>query len=138
MKELRNENGNLSRKVRRMHFGQFLFLYFVARNTSYFVTENIMKALKRSDYGPWYKIKAEETLLQVPNQSEDSTSELSGPPPYDSPGRRKTYENKNGEEIMEMMDVMDYDNSSLKSRRIRSKSSSPMRSNQKKNRRFKR
>merc|ERR1712080_29569 len=96
----------------------------VARNTSYFVTENIMKELKRSDFGPWNKIKPETALLEAPKQNEDTISELSAPPPYDSPNRRKTYGNKNGEERIEMMD---YD-SSLKARRIRSNSSSPSRS----------
>ena len=80
-----NEEGKLSRKIKKMNFGQFLFLYFVARNTSYFVTENIMKALKHSDFGTGVKTKPESTLLQAPNQNEDTTSELSAPPPYDSP-----------------------------------------------------
>lgn len=108
-----------------MNFGQFLFLYFVARNTSYFVTENIMKALKHSGFNPGLKIKPETALLNAPNEYEDTTSELSAPPPYDnSPSRRKMYGNKNDEERIEMMD---YD-SDLKSRRIRSHSRSPPRS----------
>ena len=34
-----------------MDFGQFLFLYFVARNTSYFVSETIMWDVKKADFG---------------------------------------------------------------------------------------
>ena len=85
-----------------------------------------MKALKHSDFDTRIKTNPESTLLQAPNQNEDTTSETSAPPPYDSPSRRKVYGNKKGEERIEMMD---YD-SSLKSRRIPSHSSSHIRSSQ--------
>ena len=71
IKELNNEDGALSRKIKALNLGQFLFLYFVAKNTSYYVTENIMKALKRGEFSTWSKIKTEEPLLKKQNKGRD-------------------------------------------------------------------
>jgi len=51
IRDLNDENGKLSKNITKMDFGQFLFLYFVARNTSYFVSETIMWDVKKADFG---------------------------------------------------------------------------------------
>ena len=45
-KELSKENGALYKEIKRLNFGQFLFLYFFARNTSYTVSCEVLKKLK--------------------------------------------------------------------------------------------
>ena len=70
-----------------MDFGKFLFLYFVARNTSYFVSENILREVKRAYFGP------ERLPLKDRNGDEESMmtpSESSELPPYEQVGERSS------------------------------------------------
>ena len=135
IKELRNEEGKLSRRIKRLNFGQFIFLYFMARNTSYFVSENIMRALKHAEFGAWNKLKTEKALLSKQNEKEDTPSETSERlPPYRSPNKgRKLYGNKNDRENIEMslyptaseIPLPEEVGSSLKTRRSSSPHQSP-------------
>ena len=133
-KELKNENGKLSRKIKNLEFGKFLFLYFVARSTPWRVSNDIMVALKGSEG------KGEKALLGAPPRDDEINSQTSLPP-Y-SP--RKSA-NKNAEERIDMPDLAlekrldrlkDHAESkdddvkksrgkSMRSRRIRSRSNSP-------------
>ena len=118
-----------------MDFGQFLFLYFVARNTSYFVSETIMWDVKNAYFGDTTK---------TPRSSRDEESRLplrDELPPY-SQGKASGYnKNQHNElpndlgsksQILEEPSApsdpdLDQSSSSLKMRRITSPSSSPSR-----------
>ena len=118
-----------------MDFGQFLFLYFVARNTSYFVSETIMWDVKKADFAHTTK---------TPRSSRDEESRLPPRdelPPY-SQGKASDY-NKNqhtelpkdlgskSQILEEPSAPFDPDlaqsSSSLKMRRVTSPSTSPSR-----------
>merc|ERR1712018_710708 len=73
-KELKNDSGKLSKKIKKMDFGQYLFLYFVARNTPWRVSNDIMQALKRVDDKA---AKTEETLLEAPKADDETSSQIS-------------------------------------------------------------
>ena len=118
-----------------MDFGQFLFLYFVARNTSYFVSETIMKDVKKADFGCTTKISRSS------RDEESSLRPAEELPPY-SQGMAPDY-NKNqhtepptdlgtkSQILEEPSAPFDPDlaqsSSSLKMRRITSPSTSPSR-----------
>ena len=45
--ELQKENGALFKEIKKMSFGQFLFLYYFARNTPYTVCCEVLEKLKQ-------------------------------------------------------------------------------------------
>ena len=51
------ENGQLSKVIRRLNFGQFLFLYFVAKNTSFSFVQELLHKLKIRGAPNWGKGK---------------------------------------------------------------------------------
>merc|ERR1712113_1289275 len=57
--ELDREGGALSREIKRLNFGQFLFLYFVARNTDFAFVQCLLKKLIDEHAPEWSKTKAQ-------------------------------------------------------------------------------
>ena len=118
-----------------MDFGQFLFLYFVARNTSYFVSETIMWDVKKAYFGDTTK---------TPRSSRDEESftipadEL---PPYSqgkAPGYNKNQHTERPKDLETKSQILEepsapfdpdlaQSSSSMKMRRITSPSSIPSR-----------
>ena len=98
---MKNDSGKLSKKIKKMDFGQYLFLYFVARNTPWRVSNDIMQALKRVD-GKF--IKTEKTLLEAPKEDDETSSQISGPPPYTTYANPRKNANKIKEERIDMPD----------------------------------
>ena len=121
-KELKNDDGKLSKKIKKMEFGQFLFLYFVARSTPWRVSNDIMLTLKGYDEK---SDKTEKMFLGAPPQDEETHSQVSLPP-YSTVAPRKNA-NKKPEESIDMPDLSSTNErpQSMKSRRVRSRSNSP-------------
>ena len=118
-----------------MDFGQFLFLYFVARNTSYFVSETIMKDVKKADFG---------CTTKPPRSSRDEESSLRPAeelPPYSqgmAPGYNKNQHTERSKDLGTKSQILEkpsapseldlaQSSSSMKMRRITSPSSIPSR-----------
>ena len=121
-KELKNDDGKLSKKIKKMEFGKYLFLYFVARSTPWRVSNDIMLALKGYDEN---SDKTEKMFLGAPPQDEETHSQVSLPP-YSTVAPRKNA-NKKREESIEMPDLASTNErpQSMKSSRVRSRSNSP-------------
>ena len=47
VKKLNKEEGTLAKEIKRLHFGQFLFLYLVAKNTPFTFVQELLKRLTR-------------------------------------------------------------------------------------------
>ena len=138
--ELKNDSGKLSKKIKKLDFGKYLFLYFVARNTPWRVSNDIMQALKRNDRKEAKTPKTEKTLLDARKEDEETYSQTSGGlPPYTPKAPYPPTFNKNKEERIDMPDSgqrneypfhedsRDKESSeqSIKNRKIKSQSSSP-------------
>ena len=120
-----------------MDFGQFLFLYFVARNTSYFVSETIMWDVKKADFGYTTKTPRSSRDEESFMRRADST-EL---PPYSqgkAPGYNKNQHTEHPKDLGSKSQILEepsapsdpdlaQSSSSLKMRRITSPSTSPSR-----------
>ena len=118
-----------------MDFGQFLFLYFVARNTTYFVSETIMVDVKKADFRHTTKTPRSSRDEESFMTSADST-EL---PPYyqgKAPGYNKNQHTERPKDLESKSQILeepsapsdpdlDQSSSSLKMRRITSPSTSP-------------
>ena len=59
-KELGTDTTQLSREVRRLNFGQFLFLYFVLRNSKTEFCQELLKELRRKGAPDWAKTKGQK------------------------------------------------------------------------------
>merc|ERR1711981_837440 len=59
-KELGVETGPLSKQVKRLNFGQFLFLYFVARNTDTDFCSKLLQELRLKGAPDWAKTKGQK------------------------------------------------------------------------------
>ena len=79
-KELGNETSTISKEVKRLNFGQYLFLYFVAHNTSYRFSILLLKELKDRGAPDWAKTKRQKTKDKE-KRRQNNDSEL---PSYNS------------------------------------------------------
>ena len=120
-----------------MDFGQFLFLYFVARNTSYFVSETIMWDVKKADFAHTTKTprssRDEESFMKPADSMEL--------PPYsqgNAPGYNKNQHTEPPTDLGTKSQILEepsapfdpdlaQSSSSMKMRRITSPSSIPSR-----------
>ena len=59
-KELGTDTTQLSREVRRLNFGQFLFLYFVLRNSKTEFCQELLQELRRKGAPEWAKTKGQK------------------------------------------------------------------------------
>ena len=59
-KELGVETGPLSKQVKRLNFGQFLFLYFVARNSDTEFCSKLLQELRLKGAPDWAKTKGQK------------------------------------------------------------------------------
>ena len=85
---MEREGGALSREIKRLNFGQFLFLYFVARNTDFEFVQCLLQKLIDEHAPEWSKTKAQKTKderkkEQIPLKNVTSKRSESGLPPYD-------------------------------------------------------
>ena len=94
--ELENPNGPLAKVIKRLNFGQFLFLYFVARNEDVEFVQELITQLKARGAPEWTKTKGQikkdsrqeaqpEKNLGIPLQKLKGAE--SGPPSYHSSHR---------------------------------------------------
>ena len=94
--ELENPNGPLAKVIKRLNFGQFLFLYFVARNEDVEFVQELITQLKARGAPEWTKTKGQikkdsrqeaqpEKNLGIPLQKLKGAE--SGPPSYNSSHR---------------------------------------------------
>ena len=94
--ELENPNGPLAKVIKRLNFGQFLFLYFVARNEDVEFVQELITQLKARGAPEWTKTKGQikkdsrqeaqpEKSLEIPLQKLKGAE--SGPPSYHSSHR---------------------------------------------------
>ena len=118
-----------------MDFGQFLFLYFVARNTSYFVSETIMWDVKKAEFDHTTKTP------RSPKDEESSMRPAEELPPYSqgmAPGYNKNQHTEPPTDLGTKSQILEepsapsdldleQSSSSLKMRRITSPSTSPSR-----------
>ena len=123
-----------------MDFGQFLFLYFVARNTSYLVSETIMWDVKKADFGYTTKTprssRDEESFMRPADSMEL--------PPYSqgkADGHNKSRNTEQPKDLGSNNQILEKpsapaapdpatSSSSLKMRRMASTSTSPHRSSE--------
>ena len=95
--ELRKENGALYRVIKDMNFGQFLFLYYFARNTPCTVCTQVLEKLKQRCCG-----RRNENQSRKPNSStlpsyKSSWDNLDANAPTDSINEEHKF--ANGQEI---------------------------------------
>ena len=85
IKELEKENGALFKELKLMNFGQFLFLYFFARNTSYEVCCEVLEKVKERNYPNSETNKSRKTASSGLSSSKSSWENLKsiGNVPYD-------------------------------------------------------
>lgn len=79
-KDLVNETSTLSKQVKRLNYGQFLFLYLVAQNTSYHFSISLLEELKDRGAPDWGKSKGQRRKDERGRRPKDE----SGPPSYNS------------------------------------------------------
>ena len=94
--ELENPNGRLAKVIKRLNFGQFLFLYFVARNEDVEFVQELITQLKAHGAPEWAKTKGQKKKdsRQEPQLDKNLGMPLeklkggeSGPPSYNSSHR---------------------------------------------------
>ena len=93
--ELENPNGRLAKVIKRLNFGQFLFLYFVARNEDFEFVQELISQLKARGAPEWTKTKGQKKKDSrqevqtdknlIPLQNLNGAE--SGPPSYNSSHR---------------------------------------------------
>ena len=94
--ELENPNGRLAKVIKRLNFGQFLFLYLVARNEDVEMVKEIITQLKFRGAPEWTKTNGQKKKdsrqepqpdknLGIPLQKIKGAE--SGPPSYNSSHR---------------------------------------------------
>ena len=106
---MKDEDGALSKKIKRLEFGQYLFLYLVARNTSDTITKEIMEALRKNLKAQSSPQKEDERPL-IQSQENVKYRASSDPPSYhsiDDMARSKTKHQDNPIEMTPMKN--DYD-----------------------------
>ena len=79
-KDLGNETSTLSKQIKRLKYGQFLFLYLVAQNTSYRFSISLLEELKDRGAPDWGKTKGQRLKDERGRRPKDE----SGPPSYNS------------------------------------------------------
>ena len=77
---MENDTSALSKEVKRLNFGQFLFLYFVAHNTSYRFSILLLEELKYRGAPNWEKTKGQK----IKDKEKRRPQNESGPPSYNS------------------------------------------------------
>ena len=97
--ELRKENGALYRVIKDMNFGQFLFLYYFARNTPCTVCTQVLEKLKQRCCG-----RRNENQSRKPNSStlpsyKSSWDNLDANAPTDSINEEHKFANGHGHAI---------------------------------------
>ena len=60
VKELEDETGQLSKEIKRLNFGQFLFLYFVASNAPFSFVQELLYELKIKGAPEWVRSAKKE------------------------------------------------------------------------------
>ena len=91
--ELENPNGPLAKVIKRLNFGQFLFLYFVARNEDVEFVQRLITQLKARGAPEWTKTKGQKKKDSRQEAQPDNIplqklkGAESGPPSYNSSHR---------------------------------------------------
>ena len=94
--ELENPNGRLAKVIKRLNFGQFLFLYFVARNEDVEFVQELITQLKARGAPEWTKTKGQKKKDSRQEAQPDKNLGIpleklkgseSGPPSYNSSHR---------------------------------------------------
>ena len=88
---MEDQTGQLSKEIKRLNFGQFLFLYFVARNTSFSFVRELLYKLKIKGAPDWVRAKKKEPEATIQNPDTNEKFQLQdmsnrslelGPPGY--------------------------------------------------------
>ena len=77
---MENEGSRLSKQVKRLNYGQFLFLYLVVLNTSFHFSLSLLEELRLRGAPDWGKTKGQKRKDKDAKRSQDEL-EL---PAYDS------------------------------------------------------
>ena len=94
--ELENPNGRLAKVIKRLNFGQFLFLYFVARNEDVEFVKELITQLKARGAPDWTKTSGQKKKDSRQEAQRDKNLGIrleklkggeSGPPSYNSSHR---------------------------------------------------